>query len=69
MEQTLHPAVSAVAAKFAALELHAARSGREVMAALAQVAADSTATDTQTLADEIEAVVAGRNRARARRVC
>ncbi len=57
MQQTMHPAVRAVAAKFAALELHAARSGREVMAALAQVAADSTAADTRALASEIEAAV------------
>lgn len=57
MQQTMHPAVGAVVAQFAALELHAARSGREVMAALAQVAADSTTADAPALADELESSV------------
>ncbi len=52
---TLHPAVHAVVAWFQAGGLHAARSAREVMAALAQLAADSPAGTTQELADEIEA--------------
>ena len=51
------PAVQQVIAKFAALELHAARAGREVMAALAETAMHSTAQDTATLSDEIRQAV------------
>jgi hypothetical protein len=51
------PTVQQVIAKFAALELHAARAGREVMAALAETVMHSTAQDTATLGDEIRRVV------------
>jgi hypothetical protein len=53
----LHPEVSRVMRQFEALELHAARSGREVMHLLAQVASDSRAQTVRELADEIETVI------------
>ncbi len=55
--EALHPAVQRVIEKFEALELHAARSGREVMDALTRVALDSRAADAAALAAEIEAAV------------
>lgn len=54
---TQHLAVHKVIERFEAAELHAARSGREVMHALAQVATDSTASDVHGLADEIESAI------------
>lgn len=53
----MHPKVRSVIAGFAARELHAAQSGREVMDALAAVAADSPATSTESLAAELEAEI------------
>ncbi len=50
----LHPAVLELAGKFERLELHAARSGREVMEALALVSAESRAVDAIELAEELE---------------
>jgi len=52
-----HPVVREVIERFEGAELHAARSGREVMRALAQVAADSTARDALGLVDEIESAI------------
>lgn len=51
----LHSATQEVISKFKATELHAARSGREVMNALAQVVADSQASNMDMLGSEIEA--------------
>jgi translation initiation factor 2B subunit (eIF-2B alpha/beta/delta family) len=51
---TIHTATHQIIAKFKATELHAARSGREVMNALAQVATDSPAPNLDALAAEIE---------------
>ena len=50
-------AVRKVIERFEAAELHAARSGREVMHALTQVAADSTASDAPGLVGEIESAI------------
>jgi ribose 1,5-bisphosphate isomerase len=52
-----HVAVREVIEGFENAELHAARSGREVMRALAQVAVDSTASDASGLGDEIESAI------------
>jgi hypothetical protein len=51
----LHLAIQQVIAKFKAQELHAARSGREVMDALTQAALNSETTSTGALAAEIDA--------------
>ncbi len=56
-QEALHPAVKRVIEKFEALELHAARSGREVMDALRQVVLDSRAANVGELSGEIEAAV------------
>lgn len=56
-EAALHPAVQRVIEQFEALELHAARSGREVMDALTQVVLDSGAANIAELTGEIEAAV------------
>jgi translation initiation factor 2B subunit (eIF-2B alpha/beta/delta family) len=53
----LHLAVQRVIEKFRVQELHAARSGREVMDALTQTALDSQTTSTGALAAEIEAAI------------
>lgn len=53
----LIPAVKHVAAQFEALELHAARGGREVMEALAETARLSPANDLDALASDIETAV------------
>jgi translation initiation factor 2B subunit (eIF-2B alpha/beta/delta family) len=53
----LHLAVQRVIEKFNVKELHAARSGREVMDALTQVALDSQTIGAGTLAAEIEAAI------------
>ncbi len=53
----LHPALLELAGKFERLELHAARSGREVMAVLAQVSAESRAVDAAGLAEELERAI------------
>lgn len=50
----LHPSVSRVAGQFKAKELHAARSGRDVMQALAAVVRDSSASSMDSLAPELE---------------
>ncbi|MCC7359294.1 MAG: hypothetical protein IT317_07450 [Anaerolineales bacterium] len=50
-----HPAVVNLVRRLTALELHAARSGREVGQALAQVAADSAASTAMGLLDELYA--------------
>lgn len=50
---TIHPRVREVALKFQANELHAARSGREVMEALASVVAESSAESIEGLAAEL----------------
>ena len=55
--EALHPAVQRVIEQFEALELHAARSGREVMDALTQVVLDSRAANSAALSGEIEAAV------------
>jgi translation initiation factor 2B subunit (eIF-2B alpha/beta/delta family) len=55
----MHSAVQQVIEKFEALELHAARSGREVMDALTRTAVDSRATSIAALAAEIEAAIDG----------
>jgi translation initiation factor 2B subunit (eIF-2B alpha/beta/delta family) len=52
-----HPAVQRVIEQFDALALHAARSGREVMDALTQVALDSKAVNLAELSGEVEAAV------------
>lgn len=54
---SIHPAIKEVIARFAALELHAARSGREVVHALGKLAADSQAQSAAELATEIDAAV------------
>ena len=51
----IHPKVEALLLLFEAKEIHAARSGREVMEALAAVSADSTASGVETLGRELEA--------------
>jgi translation initiation factor 2B subunit (eIF-2B alpha/beta/delta family) len=56
-QAALHPAVQRVIEQFEALELHAARSGREVMDALTQVVLDSKAISTAELTGEVEAAV------------
>lgn len=53
----LIPAVKHVAAQFQALELHAARGGREVMEALAETARLSPAHELDALASDIETAV------------
>jgi ribose 1,5-bisphosphate isomerase len=50
---TIHPRVKEVALKFEALELHAARAGREVMEALASAVAESSATSMDGLAADL----------------
>jgi translation initiation factor 2B subunit (eIF-2B alpha/beta/delta family) len=55
--EALHPAVQRVIERFEALELHAARSGREVMDALAQVVLDSRAASAAELSGEIVAAM------------
>ena len=50
----IHSSTREVVDKFRAAELHAARSGREVMSALAQVVADSSAPNSDMLVAEIE---------------
>ena len=50
---TVHPRIKEVAVKFEAQELHAARSGREVMDALALVVAESSAASIDELAAEL----------------
>ena len=52
---TIHPKVAEVAALFETQALHAARSGREVMSALAAVAADSPTASVDSLSAELEA--------------
>lgn len=54
---SMHPALRNVIGRFAATELHAARAGREVMDVLAQIAAESSATNTAELASEIEVAI------------
>ena len=49
----IHPKIKEVAVKFEAQELHAARSGREVMEALASVVAGSSAASIDDLAAEL----------------
>ncbi len=49
----MHPGIERVVEQFKALELHATRSGREVMLALAQVAEDSHATSLSSLVAEV----------------
>jgi translation initiation factor 2B subunit (eIF-2B alpha/beta/delta family) len=51
----IHPKVEALVLLFQAKGIHAARSGREVMEALAAVSADSTASGVETLGRELEA--------------
>lgn len=51
---TIHTATQQIIVKFKAAELHAARSGREVMNALAQVAVDSPAPNRDALFAEID---------------
>jgi translation initiation factor 2B subunit (eIF-2B alpha/beta/delta family) len=51
----IHPKVEALVLLFEAKGIHAARSGREVMEALAAVTADSTASGVETLGRELEA--------------
>ncbi len=53
----LHPFVASIIGQFRRQELHAARSGRELMAALAATAADSTASTSAALAAELEAAI------------
>jgi hypothetical protein len=50
---TIHARVKEVAVKFEAQELHAARSGREVMDALASVVAESPAVSIDGLAADL----------------
>jgi ribose 1,5-bisphosphate isomerase len=50
---TIHPRIKEVAVKFEAQELHAARSGREVMEALASMVAGSSAASIDDLAAEL----------------
>lgn len=50
----VHPFTQQVIAKFQAIELHAARSGREVMVALSQVVEDCQATSVKVLFNEVE---------------
>jgi hypothetical protein len=52
-----HPALREVVAGFEANALHAARAGREVMSALAAVAADSPAETADALVTAIEGAV------------
>jgi translation initiation factor 2B subunit (eIF-2B alpha/beta/delta family) len=52
---TIHPEVRGIIAQFEARELHAARSGREVVQALADVIAESKASSLGALASELEA--------------
>jgi translation initiation factor 2B subunit (eIF-2B alpha/beta/delta family) len=52
-EPAVHPRVQHVVAAFEARTLHAARSGREAMSALASVVADSSAATLDTLAAEL----------------
>jgi translation initiation factor 2B subunit (eIF-2B alpha/beta/delta family) len=54
---TLHSSVVAVIDQLERQELHAARSGRALMAALADTAVDSPADSTAALAGELEAAV------------
>ncbi len=54
---SVHTAIADLRGKFERLELHAARSGREVMDALAQVNEDSTAVDARELGAEIESAI------------
>jgi translation initiation factor 2B subunit (eIF-2B alpha/beta/delta family) len=49
----IHPHVTRLTAQFAAHELHAARSGREVMQALAVIIAESRAATLDGLAEEL----------------
>lgn len=53
----MHSALHDVIRRLEAAELHAARAGREVMSALARVAAESSASSAVELADEIEAAI------------
>jgi translation initiation factor 2B subunit (eIF-2B alpha/beta/delta family) len=50
----IHPKVKGIITLFEANELHAARSGRAVMESLAAVVADSTASNLQSLVDELD---------------
>jgi translation initiation factor 2B subunit (eIF-2B alpha/beta/delta family) len=50
----IHSSTREIVDKFRAAELHAARSGREVMSALARVVADSSAPNIEMLVAEIE---------------
>ncbi|MBE3144827.1 MAG: hypothetical protein IMZ61_13045 [Planctomycetes bacterium] len=52
-----YPAVCQIVEKLRNKELHAARSGREVMQALAALVADSHATDAQALCSEVEGAI------------
>lgn len=54
---TIHPDVQQIISQFEANELHAARSGRKVMDALASVIADSPAPDFDGLALELDSNV------------
>jgi translation initiation factor 2B subunit (eIF-2B alpha/beta/delta family) len=49
----LHPHITRITAQFAAHELHAARSGREVMQALADLIAESQAPTLEGLAEDL----------------
>lgn len=51
----IHPKVEALIRLFEAKEIHAARSGREMMEALAAVSADSSAAGVESLGQELEA--------------
>ena len=53
----VHPSIREISEKFQAKQLHAARSGRDVMRAFAEVSADSRAANTQALCNEIEDAV------------
>ncbi|KXK14388.1 MAG: initiation factor 2B-like protein [Chloroflexi bacterium OLB15] len=53
----MHPDIERLVEQFKALELHATRSGREVMLALAQVAEDSHAGSLPALMAEIDAAM------------
>ena len=57
MSSQQHPAILEVILKFRALELHAARAGREVFETLVQVALDSQTHDSAALSMEIEQAV------------
>ena len=53
----MHPAIREISEKFQAKQLHAARSGRDVMRAFAELSVDSRAANTQELCNEIEDAV------------